>query len=307
MPTLAKSKNQQPPDDELLISTSNRHWWQSPGNNDMPSSGQENGSVSPGTLHQQSTSEGIAKDKETDATLRSELLSRSINNGHEQRAARDANSQMELVGHSVMLAPYPYSEPQYGGIFTYGASVNPQFLGYHSARMPLPLEMEEEPVYVNAKQYHGILRRRQIRAKAELDKKIVKNRKPYLHESRHKHAMRRARGSGGRFLNTKNSNSETKSSEEKSKYGPPSPTSSANMSSNSNMLSEQQDNKSNTHQEMRKEQIHSDEFGSIHDLKLYYSQQQQLPARRDHNDPHFSDSNWNFLVTQSPQGPASGN
>ncbi|KAG7237536.1 hypothetical protein INR49_032234 [Caranx melampygus] len=66
-------------------------------------------------------------------------------------------------------------------------------------RIPLPgAEMlEEEPLYVNAKQYHRILKRRQAGPSWRLRAipKEEANMK-YLHESRHRHAMQRKRGDG---------------------------------------------------------------------------------------------------------------
>ncbi|CAL5076781.1 unnamed protein product [Urochloa decumbens] len=87
----------------------------------------------------------------------------------------------------------------YGLYSAYGAQ------SMHGRVLLPPAIAADEPIYVNAKQFNGILRRRLARAKAARDmSRVSRSRKPYLHESRHLHALRRARGTGGRFLNTRN-------------------------------------------------------------------------------------------------------
>ncbi|KAL2517930.1 nuclear transcription factor Y subunit A-5 [Abeliophyllum distichum] len=109
---------------------------------------------------------------------------------------------------SMAHISYPSSESYFGQLvvaYSPNAFIYPHMAGITSARVALPLDCTEGmPIYVNAKQYRAILRRRKIRAKLEAHNKLAKSKKPYLHESRHLHALKRARSSGGRFLNTKN-------------------------------------------------------------------------------------------------------
>ncbi|KAI3691491.1 hypothetical protein L2E82_49852 [Cichorium intybus] len=82
-----------------------------------------------------------------------------------------------LSQHLQVLTTNPYQDPHNTRMMTYGVHANPNLHGIYQTTMPLPLQMEEEPVYVNAKQYHRILRRRESRAKAELEKKVIKSKK----------------------------------------------------------------------------------------------------------------------------------
>ncbi|OMP02367.1 CCAAT-binding transcription factor, subunit B [Corchorus capsularis] len=129
----------------------------------------------------------------------------------------------------MVCAKYPYRDQCYGVFSTYGPQVSGRVM------LPLNLTTEDGPIYVNAKQYNGIIRRRQSRAKAVLENKVTKSRKPYMHYSRHLHAMRRPRGCGGRFLNTKPSNGD-KDGIEKKKVASGGPFSHPTGSQNSEVL-----------------------------------------------------------------------
>jgi nuclear transcription factor Y, alpha len=91
---------------------------------------------------------------------------------------------------------------------------------------------EDQPLYVNAKQFHRILKRRTARQKLEEALRLTsKARKPYLHESRHKHAMRRPRGPGGRFLTSEEVAAMEKSEMEGGKIDSPEESSTATTGS----------------------------------------------------------------------------
>lgn len=104
-----------------------------------------------------------------------------------------------LINNNQQQIAAPNSVPTSGNYFVLVPGANNGLQGLQRYPIAASSDCEEEPLYVNAKQYHRIMKRRAARAKLEQEGRIPKTRQKYLHESRHRHAMNRVRGEGGRF------------------------------------------------------------------------------------------------------------
>jgi hypothetical protein len=120
-----------------------------------------------------------------------------------QVAAMAATAAATGAGYTYSLltdSSLEQHEPMIGGIDRKraGRHRSPQQM---NTQPSTSAEHASSPVYVNAKQFHRILKRRIARQRLEEALRLTsKGRKPYLHESRHNHGRGRPRPPGRRFL-----------------------------------------------------------------------------------------------------------
>lgn len=161
-----------------------------------------------------------------------------------QQTQSTSGSPVQQTTQQVVMIPQQQNETQIqqntnvNTFNTNNATSPPPQASTSSTPTPTPVESEEEPLYVNAsefylfflftdveknhffssqsflEQYKRILIRRTARAKLEAQGKIPKQRPKYLYESRHRHAMNRIRGEGGRFGDKANKEQQPQSNQQ---------------------------------------------------------------------------------------------
>ena len=120
-----------------------------------------------------------------------------------------------------------YDNPDYYGVLPgipyingFEAYSNPHLINPFTHKIPIKTLRNNEYIYVNSKQYSRILKRREARKKFYNDNEdfLLCKKVKYHHESRHKHAMNRKRGKGGRFLSKDDINILNGKNKEKEDY-----------------------------------------------------------------------------------------
>ena len=120
-----------------------------------------------------------------------------------------------------------YDNPDYYGVLPgipyingFEAYSNPHLINPFTHKIPIKTLRNNEYIYVNSKQYSRILKRREARKKFYNDNEdfFLCKKVKYHHESRHKHAMNRKRGKGGRFLSKDDINILNGKNKEKEDY-----------------------------------------------------------------------------------------
>ena len=130
-------------------------------------------------------------------------ISNTISNKSIETIQKENSQNLNYIDTTI------YDNPDYYGVLPgipyingFEAYSNPHLINPFTHKIPIKTLRNNEYIYVNSKQYSRILKRREARKKFYNDNEdfFLCKKVKYHHESRHKHAMNRKRGKGGRFL-----------------------------------------------------------------------------------------------------------